>query len=106
MLLDRVILFGENLGDQVKGRSPKKLKLLIAVPSVLHVKVHVLSFNILSLSHLRSVFLHRVILFGGNLGDQVKRRSPNKLKLLIADRSVLHVKVHVLRFKMLLISSP
>ena len=32
MFLDRVIRFGETLGDQVKGRSPKKLKSLIEVP--------------------------------------------------------------------------
>ena len=29
MFLDRVIHFGETLGDQVKGRSPKRLKSLI-----------------------------------------------------------------------------
>ena len=29
MFLDRVIHFGETLGDQVKGHSPKKLKSLI-----------------------------------------------------------------------------
>ena len=47
MLLDRVIHFGETLGDQVKGRSPKKLKSLIEVPNVVHVKVHVLSLNMI-----------------------------------------------------------
>ena len=45
MVLDRVTHFGETLGDQVKGRSPKKLESLIEVPNVVHVKVHVLSFN-------------------------------------------------------------
>ena len=34
MFLDRVIHFGETLGDQVKGRSPKKLESLIEVPNV------------------------------------------------------------------------
>ena len=34
MFLDRVIHFGEPLGDQVKGRSPKKLKSFIEVPNV------------------------------------------------------------------------
>ena len=43
VFLHRVIHFLENLGDNVKGRSPKKLELLIEVPSVVHVKVHVLS---------------------------------------------------------------
>ena len=52
MFLDRVIDFGVTLGDQVKGRSPKKLKLLIEVPNVVHVKVHVLSFNMILISSL------------------------------------------------------
>ena len=42
MFLDRVIHFGETLGDQVKARTPKKLKSLIRVPRVDDVKVHVL----------------------------------------------------------------
>ena len=50
MFLDRVIHFGETLGDQVKGRSPKKLESLIEVPSVDHVKVRVLSFNMILIS--------------------------------------------------------
>ena len=45
MFLDRVIHFGETLGDQVKGRQPKNLESLIEVPNVVHMKVHVLSFN-------------------------------------------------------------
>ena len=40
MFLDRVIHFGESLGDRVKGLSPKKLKSLIEVPNVVHVKVY------------------------------------------------------------------
>ena len=50
VFLDRVIHFGETLGDQVKGRSPKKLKSLIVVPYVCQVKVHVFSFNVILLS--------------------------------------------------------
>ena len=46
----RKIYFGENLGDLVKGRTPKKLKSLIEVPNVVHVKVHVLSFNMILIS--------------------------------------------------------
>ena len=38
----RVIHFGETLGDQVKGSSPKNLKSLIEIPNVVHMKVHVL----------------------------------------------------------------
>ena len=37
--------FRENLGDQVNCRSPKKLKSLIEVPYVAHLKEQVLSFN-------------------------------------------------------------
>ena len=44
-LLDRVIHFGENLGDEVNGRSPKKLKSFKELPYVSQVKEHVLSFN-------------------------------------------------------------
>ena len=50
MFLDRVIYFGGNLRDQVKGRSPKKLKSLIQVPYVPHVKVQILSFNMILMS--------------------------------------------------------
>ena len=38
------------MGDQVKGRSPKKLKSLIEVPNVVHMKVNVLSFNMILIS--------------------------------------------------------
>ena len=68
-------------------------------------KVHVFGFNMILLS-LRSVFLDRVIHFGETLGDQVKGRSPKKLKLLIEAPNVVHLKVHVLSFNMILISSP
>ena len=47
MFLDRVIHFGENLGDLVKGHSPKKLKEIIYVPYVAHLKVQVLNFNVI-----------------------------------------------------------
>ena len=50
MLLDRAIHFGETLGDRVKGRSPKKLESLIEVPNVVHMKVHVLSFNMIPIT--------------------------------------------------------
>ena len=45
MFLDRVIHFGRNLGDQGKFYSPKKLKSLIEVTKVAHLKVQVVSFN-------------------------------------------------------------
>ena len=59
-----------------------------------------------SFSHLCSVFLDRVIHFGETLGDQVKGRSPKKLKSLREVTNVVHVNVHVLSFNMILISSP
>ena len=62
--------------------------------------------SIQSFSHLRSVFLDRVIHFGELLGDQVKGRSPKKLESLIEVPNVVLVKVHVLSFNMILISSP
>ena len=50
VFLDRLNHFGETLGDQVMCRSPKKLESLIDVPNVVHVKVHVLSFNMILIS--------------------------------------------------------
>ena len=50
MFLDRVIHFGETLGDQVKDRSPKKLELIIEVPKVVSVKVHILGMTVLLIS--------------------------------------------------------
>ena len=50
MFQDRVVHFGENLREQVKGRSPKKLRLLIAVPYVAHLNVQALSFNMILFS--------------------------------------------------------
>ena len=43
------------MGDQVKGRSPKKLESLIEVPNVVHMKAHVLSFNIILISSQKGV---------------------------------------------------
>ena len=40
----------KRLGDQVKGRSPKKLKSLIEVPNVFQVKEHSFSFNMILIS--------------------------------------------------------
>ena len=45
MLLDRVVHFGENLGEQVKGRPTSKVKSLTEVPYVTRLKVQVLRFN-------------------------------------------------------------
>ena len=42
--------FGEDLGDKLKGSSPKNPKISIENPSVCQVKVHVFSFNMILLS--------------------------------------------------------
>ena len=52
------------------------------------------------------MFLVRVVHYGGNLGDQVKGRSPKKLESLIDVLNVVHTKVHCLSFNMILVSSP
>ena len=45
MFLDQVVHFGENLGEQVKGRPLRKQKSWIEVPYAMHLKVQVLRFN-------------------------------------------------------------
>ena len=67
-------------------------------------KVHVLRFNE-CITAASSPVLKLVFLFRGNLGDQVKGRSPKKLKLLIEVPYVLRVIVNVLRFYMIPVSS-
>ena len=62
--------------------------------------------SISSFSLLRSVFLDRVIHFGETLGEQVKDRSPNRVESLIEVPNVVHVKVHVPSFNMILSSTP
>ena len=96
---------GENLGDQKNCRAPKKLKSLIEVPYISHLKVQVPSFN-MNLYLLRSVFLDRVTHCRINLGNQGMCRSPKKLKSLIEVPYVVDVRVHVLSFNMILRSSP
>ena len=44
-VLDQVIHFNKDLGDQVNGRFPKKLKSLIEVLYVAHLKIQVISVN-------------------------------------------------------------
>ena len=83
----------------------KKLKLIIEVPYVVDVKVLVLSFNMILILSTQSV-LTLSYPFRGNLGDQVKGRSPKKLKTLIQVPYVAHLKVEVLSFNKNLIFSP
>ena len=105
MFFDQVIRFGETLGDQVKGRSPKKLDSLTEVPNVVHVKVHVLSFNMILISS-PIVFLYRVIHFREKLCNKVWGRSPKKLKKLIEVPKVFQVKVHVFSLNIIPLSTP
>ena len=70
------------MGDQVKGRSPKKLKSLIELPNVVHLKVQVLSFNVILISSPQRV-LTPSYPFLGKFGDKLKCSSPKKLKILL-----------------------
>ena len=105
MFLDLVDQFGENLGEQAKGRSQKKPKSLVEVPSVAHLKVQVANFNtnlVFSPYHVP----RQVMFFGEKLRDQVKVLSQNKLKSSIDVPYLAHMKVQVLSFNMNLFSSP
>ena len=105
MFLDIVDQFGENLGEKAKGRSQKKPKSLVEVPSVAHLKVQVASFHsnlVFSLYHVPRQVIH----FGKNLGDQVKGRSQKKLKSLIEAPYVAPLKVQFLSLNMKLFASP
>ena len=62
--------------------------------------------SIRTLSFLRKVFLDQVIHFGGKLGDQQQGHSPKNLKSLIEVPYVANLKVQVVSFNMILISSP
>ena len=105
VFLDRVIHFGETLGDQVKGRSPKKLKSLIEVPNVVDVKVQILSYSMILISSPWCVPRHSCALWE-KFGDQVKDSSPKKAKSLIEVPYVALLKVQVPSFNLNLISSP
>ena len=94
MFLVRVIHFEENLGDQVKGRSPKKLKSLIRVPYVVHLKVQLLSFYVILISSLYCV-PRPSYLFRGQFGRSGKGSFTEKAK--IVSSSSLFVTVLVKR---------
>ena len=79
------------MGDLEKGRSPKKRKSLMDVPSVEHLKVQVLGFN---------------MNLGESLGVQENCRSRKKLKSLIEVPYVAHLNIQVPSFKLILISAP
>ena len=81
------------------------LKLLIAAPYVAHLIVQVLRINMNHISSPQRV-PRLSYPFRANLGDQVKGRSPKKLKSLIEVPYVAHLKVQILIFNMNLFSSP
>ena len=93
------------MGDQGKCDSPKKLKSLIKIPNVAHLRVQAVSLN-LNLAFLRRVFLNQVIHFGINMGDQVRGRSPKEPKSLIEVPYIAHLNVQALSFNVNLFSSP
>ena len=105
MFVDQVIHFGIYLGDQVKGGSPKEPKSLIEVPYVALLNVQALSFYVNLFSSPKRVPTPTYP-FRGNLGYQVKGRSPKKLKSLIEVPYVAHMKVQVLSLNKNLIFSP
>ena len=74
------------MGDQEKGRSPKKLKSLMDVPCVAHLKVHVLRFNMNLISSPYRI-PRPSYPFGGKLGRSGKGSFTEKAK--IVDRSSL-----------------
>ena len=96
---------GNFMGDQVKDRSPKKLKSLIEVPYVAHLKVQVLIFNmnlIISPQRVPRPVIH----FGKNLGHYLMGRLPKKLKSVIEVPYVAQLKIQVLILNMNLFYSP
>ena len=105
MFLDRVFHFGENLGEEVKGRPTRKVKSLTEVSYVTRLKVQVLRFN-MNLIPSRLGVPRPSYPFRGKFGDQVKGRSAKKLKSLIVVSYVAHMIIQVLSCNMNLISSP
>ena len=67
------------MGDQVKGRSPKKIESLVEVSNVLKVQVHVLSFNMIHISS-PYIVLTASYPFREVLGRKVSGSAPNRLE--------------------------
>ena len=105
MFLDRVVHFVENLGEQVKGSSNEKAKIvdrgsLCNAPESKGSKFEY-EPNLLSVACSQTK-----LSVSGKFGDQVKGRFSKKLKSLIVDPYVAHMKTQVLSCSMNLISSP
>ena len=76
------------MGYQEKGRSPKKVKSLIGVPNVVHMNVHVLSFNMILISSQWRVltpsypFLGKFGLYGkGSFSEKAKSFNSGSLRM-------------------------
>ena len=76
------------MGDQVKGRSPKNLKSLIEVPNVVHMNVHVPSFNMILISSPQLVltpsypFLGKLGIYGkGSFSEKAKNFNSGSLSM-------------------------
>ena len=105
MFLDRVIHFGETLRDQVKGRSPKKLKSLIEVPNLVHVQVQVLRFSMILISSPWRLLKPRYP-FWRKFEREGKGSFSEKAKNFNRGSLSMPMKVHVFSFNMILLSSP
>ena len=81
MFLDRVVHFGENLGEQVKGRPTRKVKSLVEIPYVTRLNVQVLKFNMNLISSWKRV-PRPSYPFRGKFGDQVKGSFTEKAKIV------------------------
>ena len=95
----------KTLGDQVKGRSPKKLETLIQVAKVVYVQIHDLCFTMILTSPQQHVHTPTYPI-REELGDKVKSSSLKKPIPFIEVPIVCLVKVHVFSFNIILLPSP
>ena len=105
MFLDRVMYFGRSSGDEVNGRSPKKLKSLVGVPYVPQVKVQILSFNMILLSSPWRV-PSTSYSFRRKLRRSGKAAVTANVNIVNCGSYVAHLKVEDLSYNMIFISSP
>ena len=99
MFLDRVIHFGETLGDQAKGRSPKKQESLIEIPNVVYVKVHVLRFFMILISSQKFVITQSYT-FRNICGSAVKGPFPEGAQTIDGVSNGTRLEVLVFRLNM------
>ena len=95
-----------SMRDQEKGRSPKKLKWLMDVPYVAHLKEKVLSFNMNLISSPQRIPRPSYRSIWGKVGEIRKSSFTEKAKIVDRSSLCIEVKEHVLSFNMILILSP